>query len=38
MPQHVFWDGFELNVVQYPQSVLKLTLYTLSPDKSWLTV
>ena len=34
----VFWDGFELNVVQYPQSVLKLTVYTLSPEKSWLTV
>ena len=38
MPQRVFWDGFELSVVQYPQSVLKLTLYTLSPEKSWLTV
>jgi MSHA biogenesis protein MshJ len=38
MPQRVFWDGFELSVAQYPQSVLKLTIYTLSPDKSWLTV
>ena len=38
MPQHLFWDGLELDVAQYPQSVLKLTLYTLSPDKSWLTV
>lgn len=38
MPQRVFWDGFELSVVQYPQSVLKLTVYTLSPEKSWLTV
>lgn len=38
MPQRVFWDGFELSVAQYPQSVLKLTLYTLSPEKSWLTV
>lgn len=38
MPQQVFWDGFELNVAQYPQSVLKLTIYTLSPEKSWLTV
>lgn len=38
MPQRVFWDGFELSVVQYPQSVLKLTIYTLSPGKSWLTV
>jgi MSHA biogenesis protein MshJ len=38
MPQRVFWDGFELSVAQYPQSVLKLTVYTLSPEKSWLTV
>jgi MSHA biogenesis protein MshJ len=38
MPQRVFWDGFELSVAQYPQSVLKLTIYTLSPGKSWLAV
>jgi MSHA biogenesis protein MshJ len=38
MPQRVFWDGFELSVVQYPQSVLKLTIYTLSPEQSWLIV
>jgi MSHA biogenesis protein MshJ len=38
MPQRVFWDGFELSVAQYPQSVLKLTVYTLSLEKSWLTV
>jgi MSHA biogenesis protein MshJ len=38
MPQKLFWDGIELNVAQYPQSVLTLTIYTLSPEKSWLTV
>jgi len=38
MPQRVFWEGLELKVAQYPQSVLKLTIYTLSPEKSWLTV
>lgn len=38
MPQRVFWDGFELNAAQYPQSVLKLTIYTLSQEKSWLSV
>lgn len=38
MPQRVFWDGFELRVEIYPQSVLKLTIYTLSPEKSWLIV
>ena len=38
MPQRVFWESFDLSVAQYPQSVLKLTIYTLSPEKSWLTV
>jgi len=38
MPQRVFWDRFELSVAQYPLSVLTLTIYTLSPEKSWLTV
>jgi MSHA biogenesis protein MshJ len=38
MPQRVFWEGFDLSVTQYPQSVLKLTIFTLSPEKSWLTV
>ncbi len=38
MPQRVFWDRFELNVEEYPSSVLTLTIYTLSPEKSWLTV
>lgn len=38
MPDQLFWDGFELTVVKYPQSMLKLTVYTLSPKKSWLTV
>jgi len=37
MPEHLFWDGFELTA-QYPRSVLKLTVYTLSPERSWLTV
>ena len=38
LPQQLFWDGLELRVAQYPQSVLTLTIYTLSPEKSWLTV
>jgi MSHA biogenesis protein MshJ len=38
MPQRVFWEEFELDATQYPQSLLKLTLYTLSREKSWLTV
>jgi MSHA biogenesis protein MshJ len=38
MPQRLFLERLELSVAQYPQSVLKLTVYTLSPEKSWLTV
>ena len=38
MPQQVFWEAFELRAAQYPQSVLTLTIYTLSQDRSWLTV
>lgn len=38
MPQRVFWEGVELSVQEYPQSVLKLTIFTLSPERSWLTV
>jgi MSHA biogenesis protein MshJ len=38
LPQQMFYDGFELRVAQYPRSVLKLTIYTLSLEKSWLTV
>lgn len=37
MPEHLFWESVELNA-QYPLCVLKLTVYTLSPDRSWLTV
>lgn len=38
MPQRLFWQELDLSVAQYPQSVLKLTIYTLSLEKSWLTV
>ena len=38
MPQRVFWDEFELNTEQYPKSVLKLKIHTLSRENLWLTV
>lgn|SRR5574340_1217251 len=38
MPAQMFWGEVSLNVEQYPNSVLTLTLYTLSLDKTWLTV
>lgn len=38
MPAQMFWGEASLNVEKYPYSVLTLTLYTLSLDKTWLTV
>lgn len=38
MPAQMFWGEANLSVEQYPYSVLTLTLYTLSLDKTWLTV
>lgn len=36
MPWHLFWSKARLNVDEYPQSTLTLTLFTLSLDKKWL--
>jgi MSHA biogenesis protein MshJ len=38
MPAQMFWGEASLSVDGYPNSVLTLTLYTLSLDKTWLTV
>lgn len=38
LPVKMFWGKVELAVVDYPSSTLKLTLYTLSLDKTWLIV
>lgn len=38
MPAQMFWGEASLSVDGYPDSVLTLTLYTLSLDKTWLTV
>ncbi len=38
MQAQMFWGEVNLVVEQYPDAVLTLTLYTLSLDKSWLTV
>jgi MSHA biogenesis protein MshJ len=38
LPVQMFWGMAKLNVVQYPNSELTLTLYTLSLDKTWLQV
>jgi MSHA biogenesis protein MshJ len=38
MPTQMFWAKVKMNVVQYPDAELTLTLYTLSLDKVWLQV
>ncbi len=38
LPTQMFWGMAKLNVVQYPNAELTLTLYTLSLDKTWLQV
>lgn len=38
LPWQMFWGQAELKAEEYPQSVLTLTLYTLSLDKTWLNI
>jgi len=38
MPAQMFWGEISFSVDKYPDAVLTLTLYTLSLDKTWLTV
>ena len=38
MPAQMFWGEVSMGVEKYPDAVLTLTLYTLSLDKTWLTV
>jgi len=38
MPAQMFWGEVSMRVDKYPDAELTLTLYTLSLDKTWLTV
>ncbi|MEW6314267.1 MAG: type II secretion system protein GspM [Pseudomonadota bacterium] len=38
LPEHMYWGRASLSVETYPAATLTLTLYTLSMDKTWLTV
>lgn len=38
MPQRVMWNSVSLTVEKYPRNIMVLRVYTLSLDKSWLTV
>lgn len=35
-PKHLLWGQLDLKVRKYPRAVLKLTLYTLATESSWL--
>jgi MSHA biogenesis protein MshJ len=36
MPTQLFWGRAELQVEEYPDARLTLTLYTLSLDRKWI--
>jgi MSHA biogenesis protein MshJ len=38
LPQRLLWGQLSYRVVEYPRSEMTLTVYTLSPDKTWLTL
>jgi len=38
MDWHVLWNKAELSTKAYPNNQLKLTVYTLSLDKAWLSI
>lgn len=38
LPQRLLWGPLSYRVIDYPRSELTLTVYTLSPDKTWLTL
>ncbi|MDD5329916.1 MAG: type II secretion system protein GspM [Sulfuricella sp.] len=38
LPWQMFWGKVELKVEEYPRAALSLTLYTLSLDKTWLSI
>jgi len=35
-PARIFWGSLDLRAVAYPSMSLRVTLYTLSPEKTWL--
>ena len=38
LPAKIMWGGMELQAGAYPMVTLKITLYTLSPEKTWLLI
>lgn len=38
LPQHLLWGQLSYSVIDYPRSEMTLTVYTLSPDRTWLAL
>lgn len=38
LPLKMYWERLDLKVEEYPRSVLRLHVYTLSMDKAWLSI
>jgi len=38
LPARIMWGNMELQAGSYPMVTLKITLYTFSPEKSWLLI
>src|SRR6266545_542577 len=38
LPAKIMWGNMELQAGAYPVVTLKITLYTLSPEKTWLLI
>jgi MSHA biogenesis protein MshJ len=38
LPAKILWGNMELQAGAYPKVTLKITLYTLSPEKTWLSI
>lgn len=38
LPTQLYWGGLVLDAAEYPRVSMKLTLYTLSLDRAWLSV
>jgi MSHA biogenesis protein MshJ len=38
LPWRMYWGNLDLKVGEYPQSTLVLKLYTLSLDKTWMSL
>lgn len=38
LPVRIYWDKLDLSVVDYPTAMLRVTLYTVSMDRTWMQV